>query len=106
VSGVLDGLAVDSASDRAVFRQIADHLSAAIHGGRLGEGDQLPSEAQLIDHYRVARMTVRNAMQAPETEGLIGAEQGAACSCGLSRRCAGWHRIVSPGVIARKARQH
>jgi GntR family transcriptional regulator len=76
VGGVLDGLAVDPASDRAVFRQIADHLRAAIQDGRLGEGDQLPSEAQLIDHYGVARMTIRNAMQILETEGLTRAEHG------------------------------
>jgi GntR family transcriptional regulator len=76
MSGLLDGLAVDPASDRAVFRQIADHLRAAIREGRLKEGDQLPSETQLIDHYGVARMTVRNALQLLETEGLTLAEHG------------------------------
>ena len=76
MSGVLDGLAVDPASDRAVFRQIADQLRTAIEKGRLKEGDRLPSEAQLIDHYSVARMTVRNALQLLETEGLTRAEHG------------------------------
>ena len=54
--------AVDPASDRAVYKQIADHLRAAIAQGRLGAGDQLPSEAQLMTHYGVARMTARNAI--------------------------------------------
>ena len=40
---VLDGLALDPGSDRAVFRQIADQLRAAIQAGRLNEGDRLPS---------------------------------------------------------------
>jgi GntR family transcriptional regulator len=50
LSSVLDGLAVDPASDRAVFRQIADQLRTAIRDGRLSEGAQLPSEAALMDH--------------------------------------------------------
>jgi GntR family transcriptional regulator len=76
MSSVLDGLAVDPGSDRAVFRQIADQLRATIENGRLSEGDRLPSEAQLIDHYGVARMTIRNALQLLETEGLTRAEHG------------------------------
>jgi GntR family transcriptional regulator len=76
MSSVLDGLAVDPGSDRAVFRQIADQLRVAIQAGRLSEGDRLPSEAQLMDHYGVARMTVRNALQLLELEGLTRAEHG------------------------------
>ena len=76
MSSVLDGLAVDPGSDRAVFRQIADQLRAAIQNGRLSEGDRLPSEAQLIDHYGVARMTIRNALQLLEAEGLTRAQHG------------------------------
>jgi GntR family transcriptional regulator len=76
VGSVIDGLAVDPASDRAVFRQIADQLRSLIQGGRLVEGDQLPSEAQLMEHYRVARMTARNALQLLEREGLTRAEHG------------------------------
>src|SRR5262252_11089964 len=68
--------AVDPASDRAVYKQIADHLRAAIAQGRLREGDQLPSEAQLMTHYGVARMTARNALRLLQDEGLITAEHG------------------------------
>ena len=68
--------AIDPASDRAVYKQIADHLRAAIARGRLREGDQLPSEAQLMAHYGVARMTVRNALRLLQDEGLITAEHG------------------------------
>jgi GntR family transcriptional regulator len=73
---MLDGLAVDPASDRAVFRQIADQLRAAIQTGRLNEGDRLPSESLLMSHYGVARMTARNALQLLEIEGLTRAEHG------------------------------
>jgi GntR family transcriptional regulator len=68
--------AIDPASDRAVYKQIADHLRAAIAQGRLREGDQLPSEAQLMTHYGVARMTVRNALRLLQDQGLIDAEHG------------------------------
>jgi GntR family transcriptional regulator len=72
---VLTG-SVDPASDRAVFRQIADHLRSAIARGRVRQGEQLPSETQLMDHYGVARMTVRNALRVLQDEGLVIAEHG------------------------------
>jgi GntR family transcriptional regulator len=74
-SGVLIQ-AVDPASDRAVYKQIADHLRTAIGRGSLREGEQLPSEAQLMEHYGVARMTIRNAMRVLQDEGLVTAEHG------------------------------
>lgn len=67
---------IDPSSDRAVYRQIADHLRAAIGRERLRAGEQLPSEAQLMAHYGVARMTARNALRVLQDEGLIVAEHG------------------------------
>ncbi len=67
---------LDPTGDRAVYKQIADHLRAAVAKGRLREGDQLPSEVRLMDHYRVARMTVRNALRLLQDEGLVTAEHG------------------------------
>ncbi|MFG2071702.1 GntR family transcriptional regulator [Nonomuraea maritima] len=67
---------IDPSSDRAVFRQIADQLRQAIESGRLREGEKLPSEAELIEHYGVARMTVRQAIQELRNEGLAVAEHG------------------------------
>src|SRR6266704_570756 len=67
---------IDPASDRAVYRQIADHLRDAISRSRLREGAQLPSEAQLMEHYGVARMTIRNALRVLQDEGLVVAEHG------------------------------
>lgn len=67
---------IDPASDRAVYKQIADHLRAAVGRGRLQPGEQLPSEAQLMEHYGVARMTVRNALRILQDQGLTTAEHG------------------------------
>ena len=74
-SGVL-AEAVDPSGDRAVYKQIADHLREAIGRGTLGPADQLPSEAQLMAHYGVARMTARSALRVLIDEGLITAEHG------------------------------
>jgi GntR family transcriptional regulator len=68
--------ALDLASDRAVFRQIADHLRDAIRSGRLAENDRIPSETRLVEHYGVARMTVRHAISLLAAEGLVLPEHG------------------------------
>jgi len=67
---------VDAGSDRPVFQQIADQLREEITRGRLGAGERLPSEAGLMEHYGVARMTIRQALQVLKSEGLVVAEHG------------------------------
>jgi GntR family transcriptional regulator len=67
---------IDPTSDRPAYRQIADHLRAAILGGQLDAGAQLPSERALMDTYRAARGTVRQAIGALRAEGLVDIEQG------------------------------
>jgi GntR family transcriptional regulator len=90
---------IDPASDRAVYKQIADHLRDAIGRRRLREGEQLPSEAQLMEHYGVARMTIRNALRVLQDEGLTTAEHGRV------PRSAAWPRTGSLSGTARRARQ-
>jgi GntR family transcriptional regulator len=68
--------AIDPASDRPVFRQISDHLRGAIRSGRLGEGDLLPSETQLAEHYGTTRTTARQAIAVLKAEGLVTSEHG------------------------------
>ncbi|MEW1659393.1 GntR family transcriptional regulator [Streptomyces sp. NPDC093707] len=68
--------ALDPTSDRAVFRQIADQLREAIDKGRFKEGDKLPSETELVEHYGVSRMTVRNSLSVLQGEGLTVSEHG------------------------------
>jgi GntR family transcriptional regulator len=67
---------LDRSDDRAPYRQIADQLRAAIDRGELKPGDKLPSEAELMRHYDVARMTARQAIQELRSEGRVVAEQG------------------------------
>ena len=44
--------------------------------GLLGPGDRVPSESQLIEHYALARMTIRQALDELKAEGLVVVEHG------------------------------
>jgi GntR family transcriptional regulator len=67
---------IDPTSDRPVFRQIADHVRDAIARGELREGDRVPSESQMMEHYGVTRVTIRHALQVLQAEGLLVAHHG------------------------------
>lgn len=68
--------AIDPSSDRPVYKQIADLLRAAIVGGELPAGRQLPSEQELVDAHGVARGTIRQAVMLLRSEGLIEVQHG------------------------------
>jgi len=70
------GSALDKDSDRPLFKQIADLLRAQIESGELEPGGKLPSETQLMETFRVARMTVRQALALLKAEGLLVSEHG------------------------------
>ncbi|WP_264040326.1 GntR family transcriptional regulator [Mycolicibacterium hodleri] len=67
---------IDRADDKPPYRQIAGMLREAISSGQLASGERLPSEAELINHFGVARMTVRQAMQVLGGEGLVVTQHG------------------------------
>ncbi len=67
---------IDRADDKPPYRQIASMLRDAISSGQLAAGERLPSEAALIEHFGVARMTVRQAVQELRAEGLVISEHG------------------------------
>ncbi len=67
---------IDPASDRSVYRQIADNLRRAIEAGELPPGSQLPSESALVAEYDVSRVTARRALSVLVTDGLVVAEHG------------------------------
>ena len=67
---------IDPTSDRPVFKQIADGLRSAILSGELAPGARVPSEQELMDGYRVARGTIRDAMTLLRSEGLVRTEHG------------------------------
>jgi GntR family transcriptional regulator len=55
----------------ALYVKIKDHLRKRILDGRLKPHDQLPSESALIEQFDVSRITVRQALNDLQKEGLI-----------------------------------
>jgi GntR family transcriptional regulator len=53
------------------YAAIIAEIEQAIAGGELAPGDRLPPERALADAYGVSRMTVRHALQALESRGLL-----------------------------------
>ncbi|MGW2860334.1 GntR family transcriptional regulator [Streptomyces sp. NPDC001205] len=60
----------------ALYQQVASAIREAILSGEFAPGAPLPSEAQLIERYKVSRPTVRNAVAALRAEGLIEVRHG------------------------------
>jgi GntR family transcriptional regulator len=58
-------------ADGPLYRQAARTLRAAITGGELPVGAELPTEAELAAGFGVSLITVRHALRELETEGLI-----------------------------------
>lgn len=67
---------VDKSADTPAFKQIAQGIREAVSSGRLKPGDKIPSESQLMEHFAVARMTVRQALADLRAEGLLRSEHG------------------------------
>ena len=68
--------AAPRAPGQALYRRIADHLRDAIYRGKLQPGERLPSEQELMERHDVSRNTVRLALAALTSEGLIASSQG------------------------------
>lgn len=58
------------------YRTVADALRRRLTAGEFSAGDALPSEAALCAEYRVARNTIRRALDQLADDGLIIAEPG------------------------------
>ncbi|MGI9612805.1 MAG: GntR family transcriptional regulator [Acidimicrobiales bacterium] len=67
---------LDPDDPRPPYRQVANHLRAAILTGEFEPGDQLPTGGQLAEMYGVARMTIQKAIQILREEDLIVSRQG------------------------------
>jgi DNA-binding GntR family transcriptional regulator len=67
---------IDRASFEPAYAQLASILKQSMADGLLRPGDQLPSEAQLVERYGVSPMTVRRAINLLVDSGMVSAEQG------------------------------
>ncbi len=60
----------------SLTEQLVDELTAEIDDGRLGTGQRLPTEAELIGRFRVSRTVVREALARLRASGLVESHQG------------------------------
>ncbi len=67
---------IDRNSFEPAYAQLAGILRQSMADGLLRPGDQLPSEAQIVDRYGVSPMTVRRAINILVDQGFVVAEQG------------------------------
>ena len=58
-------------SGKPKYIQIEDSILNQIKGGDLRPGDQIPTEAELCDTFKVSRMTVNKAIQSLASKGYI-----------------------------------
>jgi GntR family transcriptional repressor for pyruvate dehydrogenase complex len=61
---------------RKTYELVTDRLVAMIGEGILRPGDQLPTERELTDSFRVGRSSVREALRMLESQGVIRAASG------------------------------
>ncbi|MFQ5852419.1 MAG: FadR/GntR family transcriptional regulator [Candidatus Binatia bacterium] len=54
-----------------IYEEVVSQIHDLIREGRFKAGDQLPSERELAGTFKVSRTSVREALRALETEGLI-----------------------------------
>jgi GntR family transcriptional regulator, transcriptional repressor for pyruvate dehydrogenase complex len=64
---------------------VAGHLRARIILGELEDGDELPTEAILLEEFPVSRPSLREAFRILETEGLIRIRRGKRGGCIVQR---------------------
>jgi GntR family transcriptional regulator, transcriptional repressor for pyruvate dehydrogenase complex len=65
-----------SLSESARVQAVAQRITAAVHLGLIGEGEQLPSEAELASKLSVSTVTVREALVHLRAQGLIETRRG------------------------------
>ena len=71
---LLSTLSIDS--DIPLYSQLVSIVKRNISAGTLATGDLLPSEAELCKTFDISRSTVRQAIGALESEGLVVRKQG------------------------------
>jgi GntR family transcriptional regulator len=59
-----------------LYYQLANILKEKIISGEYAPMDKLPTEKQLVNSYKISRVTVRQALQALENDGLIVRKRG------------------------------
>lgn len=85
----LPPVAIDRRSPIPFYFQLTELLTREIETGRWAIGERLPSEPAICEQFGVSRTTVRQALAALESEGLVRREKGRGTFV-AERRSGGW----------------
>ena len=69
-------LSVDQTQGVSLYIQVANILRFAILSGTIAPGSRLPTVVELADHFKVARITIREAIRVLAEEGLLASGRG------------------------------
>ena len=69
-------MTLPQADTQAPYSRVKAFLKEGLASGRWVPGDQLPSEAELVQQFAVSRMTVGRALRELQAEGLVSRLQG------------------------------
>lgn len=58
------------------YEKIINWIQDEIRGGKLLQGNKLPSENCMMAQFQVSRQTVRRAMEVLEEKGIVDSRQG------------------------------
>ncbi len=72
---------VDRNSFVPIYHQVATIIKDQIHSGQIKPGDKLPSESEMITHYKIGRLTVREALKQLVNDGYVEKVQGKGTFC-------------------------
>lgn len=105
---VLKGI-VDKGVPTPLYYQLQQILQNAIDAGDLTEGDVIPTEMELAEHYNISRATVRQATQQLVNEGYLWRERSKGTIVTIPRQKVqfmGELRGFSAEMIQRKIAYH
>lgn len=60
----------------SIYKQVKEDIGKKINEGTYKSGDRIPAERVLADQYGISRMTLRQALNELEREGLLHREKG------------------------------
>lgn len=72
---------IDRSSYEPIYQQVKRDIQEQILSGQIKIGDKLMSEAEMIRHYNVGRVTIRNALSELVAAGCLRKEQGLGTFC-------------------------
>lgn len=86
---------IDKSKPIPFYIQLKDYILEAIRDGHFKQGDKLPTEKELMDQFKLGRVTVRAALLELEHEGYIEKRHGIGTFVSNRSRQSGFEPLIS-----------